>query len=57
MYADDTVIYTAGHSNTEIERVLSNEMESILNWLDNNRLEINLKLRPSYLGQLNVANW
>ena len=43
MYADDTVIYTTSQSITEIERALTNEMENISIWLDNNRLVINLK--------------
>ena len=43
MYADDTVIYTSSQSITEIERALTNEMENISKWLDNNRLVINLK--------------
>ena len=34
MYADDTVIYTASQSITEIERALTNEMENISKWLD-----------------------
>ena len=43
MYADDTVIYTASQSITEIERALTIEMENISKWLDKNRLVINLK--------------
>ena len=43
VYADDTAIYTASQSITEIERALANETESISNWFDNNRLVINLK--------------
>ena len=43
MYADDALVYTASQSITEIERVLTNEMESISYWIDNNRLVINLK--------------
>ena len=43
MYVDDTVIYTTSQTITEIERALTNEMENISKWLDNNRLLINLK--------------
>ena len=43
MYADDTVTYTASQSITEIERAVTNEMENISKWLDENRLVINLK--------------
>ena len=43
MYADDTVNYTASQSITDIEITLTNEMENISKWLDNNRLVINLK--------------
>ena len=44
VYADNTVSYTATQSITEIKRALTNEMENISKWLDNNRLVINLRL-------------
>ena len=43
MYADDAIIYTSSQSITEIERALTDEMENISKWFDNNRLVIDLK--------------
>ena len=43
MYADDTVIYTSHRDIKVIENTLSANMTVIKNWLDKNRLIINLK--------------
>ena len=43
MYADDTVIYTSHRDIKVIENTLSTNMTVIKNWLDKNRLIINLK--------------
>ena len=43
MYADDTVIYTSHRDSKVIENTLSTNMTVIRNWLDKNRLIINLK--------------
>ena len=42
-YADDTVIYVADKDLKAIKTKLSNDMESIADWFDENGLIINLK--------------
>ena len=43
MYADDTVIYVSHKSISEVEKALTTDMANIAQWLQNNRLIINLK--------------
>ena len=42
MYADDSVVYTAGKSVEFIERILSNDLKHIAKYFDENELIINL---------------
>ena len=42
MYANDSVIYTAGKSVECIERILSNDLKHIAKYFDENELIINL---------------
>ena len=43
LYADETVLFYAGKTSTEIENVLGSELEQIARWLNENNLVINLK--------------
>ena len=43
LYADDTVLFYAGKTSTEIENILGSELEQIARWLNENNLVINLK--------------
>ena len=43
LYADDTVLFYAGKTSTEIENILGSELEQIARWLNENNLVRNLK--------------
>ena len=43
LYSDDTVLFYAGKTSTEIENILGSELEQIARWLNKNNLVINLK--------------
>ena len=43
MYADDTVIYASHKSISEVEKAWTSDMANIAEWLQDNRLIINLK--------------
>ena len=43
VYADNTVLFYAGKTSTEIENTLSSELEQIACWFNENNLVINLK--------------
>ena len=43
LYADDTVLFYAGKTSTEIENILSSELKQIACWFNENNLVINLK--------------
>ena len=43
MYADDSVIYSAGKNVEEIEKTLTNDLKFIADYVDENELIINLK--------------
>jgi hypothetical protein len=43
MYADDVVLYVAADDIKAINSKLSNDMESIADWMDENEFIINLK--------------
>ena len=43
LYADDIVRFHAGRTSTDIENSLSNELEQIASWFNDNNLVINRK--------------
>ena len=43
IYADDAVIYTSHKEKRTLELMLTQDMNNIINWLDKNKLIINLK--------------
>ena len=43
LYAEDTVLFYAGKTSTEIENILSSELKQIARWFNENNLVINLK--------------
>ena len=43
MYADDTVIYVADKSISQIEKLLEEDLQNIAKYFDKNELIINLK--------------
>ena len=43
MYADETVIYMSNNNISVIEQTLTSEMNNVSNWLNKNRLIVNLK--------------
>ena len=47
LYADDTVLYCAGKNSNEIEHLLNNELQKVADWLDENKLFINLKKKEN----------
>ena len=57
LYADDIVIYTTHRYITDIESTLSSNMDVIKDWLDKNRVIINLKMgrqKVCSLGLLSI---
>jgi len=45
MYADDTVIYIAGTSVSEIEKQLTADFNRVVTWMTENELLVNTKKR------------
>ena len=62
MYADDTVVYTSAKTIDEGFTTLENNLHSIINWCNNNRLTLNvgktehMVISPSLKDKLAVAN-
>ena len=53
-YANDTAIIASGSSETEITDKLSNAMQSAANWLDDNKLSLNVgKTKCMFIGTSN----
>ena len=51
LYADDTAIISSGSSEAEITEKLSTAMHSAANWLDDNKLSLNVgKTKCMYIG-------
>ena len=51
LYADDSALLASSSDASEIEDVLSRELESVSEWLVENRLSLHLgKLNQYYLG-------
>ena len=48
-YADDSALLTSGKDVSEIEGVLSRELESLIEWLEENRLSLHLGKTQSIL--------
>ena len=49
LYADDSVLLTSGKDVSEIDGVLSRELESLSEWLEENRLSLHLGKSKSIL--------
>ena len=49
LYADDSVLLTSGKDVSEIDGVLSRELESLSEWLEENRLSLHLGKSQSIL--------
>ncbi|CAB4019684.1 Hypothetical predicted protein [Paramuricea clavata] len=43
MYADDTVLYYSANGTDEIQRSINSDIERVSQWLDSNKLIVNLK--------------
>ena len=43
LYADDTAIFVRGQNVNEINRILNDELAKVSDWLNNNKLTLNVK--------------
>ena len=54
LYADDTAVIASGSTEAEITNKLSNAMQSAANWLDDNKLSLNVgKTKSMFFGTSN----
>ena len=49
MYADDSTIYVAGLNTVEIKRILDNELNLVIRWIEANKLALNVGKTKSIL--------
>ena len=42
MFADDSTLYTSGHSVDEIQRSLQNNLNAVTTWCEDNRMVLNV---------------
>lgn len=47
IYADDTTVYMAEPTTEELERVLNRELQSVVDWITNNKLVLNVSKTKS----------
>lgn len=49
MYADDSTLYYAANSSTELDKVLSSELDMVFDWIQQNKLVLNISKTKSII--------
>ena len=50
LYADDTAIFVRSQNVNAINRILNDELAKVSDWLNNNKLTLNVKKKLCYSG-------
>jgi hypothetical protein len=57
LYADDTLLYYSSKSASDIEKYVNEDLNLISQWLDQNLLTLNCKLRPVWYSNSRLKSF